>query len=135
MTKKKIPPTRRKKTAKTAAAKTAAVKAGRVAEVVAALYLRAKGYRIIARNLQTPVGEIDIVARRGHLLVFVEVKYRNEVFGPEVIANRQWQRIARAAAYMVGRTPALQACVWRFDAVLLTPWRWPRHARDLWRPE
>ena len=96
MTKKKIPPTRRKKTAKTAA-----VKAGRVAEMVAALYLRAKGYRIIARNLQTPVGEIDIVARRGHLLVFVEVKYRNEVFGPEVIANRQWQRIARAAAYMV----------------------------------
>ena len=134
MTKKKIPPTRRKKTAKTAAAKTAAVKAGRVAEMVAALYLRA-GYRIIARNLQTPVGEIDIVARRGHLLVFVEVKYRNEVFGPEVIANRQWQRIARAAAYMVGRTPALQACVWRFDAVLLTPWRWLRHARDLWRPE
>jgi putative endonuclease len=130
MTKRKIPPARRKKTAKTAAAK-----AGRVAEMVTALYLRAKGYRIITRNLQTPVGEIDIVARRGNLLVFVEVKYRNGFFGPEVIANRQWQRIARAAAYMVGRTPALQACVWRFDAVLLTPWRWPRHARDLWRPE
>ena len=130
MTKKKIPPARRKKTAKTAAAK-----AGRVAEMVAALYSRAKGYRIIARNLQTPVGEIDIVARRGNLLVFVEVKYRNGVFGPDVIANRQWQRIARAAAYMVGRRPALQACVWRFDAILLAPWRRPRHARDLWRSQ
>ena len=75
--------------------------------MVAALYLRAKGYRIIARNLQTPVGEIDIVARRGHLLVFVEVKYRNEVFGPEVIANRQWQRIARTAApiWLAARLP------------------------------
>ena len=109
-------------------------RADRFAETVAAWLLRLRGYRILARRYATPVGEIDLVARRGDLLVFVEVKHRS---GPgEALASllpRQQTRIARAAAAYLQHRPGLAGCAVRFDLVAVAPWRLPLHVLDIWR--
>ena len=64
---------------------------GRRAERVAIFWLRVKGYRIVARNLRLPQGEIDVVARRGRILVFIEVKYRADIgLAQDAVTARQW---------------------------------------------
>ena len=107
---------------------------GRRAERVAIFWLRVKDYRIVARNLRLPQGEIDVVARRGRVLVFIEVKYRADIgLAQDAVTARQWQRIARAAAHFVGAQPALQDLRWRFDVMALAPYHWPRHRLNVWR--
>lgn len=109
-------------------------RAGRLAEAVAAWHLRLRGYRILARRYATPVGEIDLVARRGGLLLFVEVKRRADA-GTALGALQplQQSRIARAAEAFLQRHPRLAACAVRFDLVAVAPWRLPRHVPDVWR--
>ena len=103
--------------------------AGRRAEAVAALLLGLKGYRILARRFACPVGEIDLVARRGDLLLFVEVKGRRAGEGPalEALGRRQQERIARAAGLFVQRRPELAGLAQRFDVVAVAPRRWHLH--------
>lgn len=113
----------------------AADRRGRGAEWRCVWRLRLAGYRILARRLRTPMGEIDIVARRGQLLVFVEVKARGTADdAADALTEPQWQRIARAAEMFIARHPALARCAIRFDAMLVTPRGWPRHIVDAWRP-
>jgi len=110
-------------------------RAGRWAEALCALALRANGYRILARRFRTPVGELDIVARRGRVLAFIEVKARASfTLAAESIAARQRHRVERAAGAYLASHPALARLDPRFDAMLVAPWRWPRHIRDAWRP-
>jgi putative endonuclease len=117
------------------AARRAAYRRGRLAEFSAALLLRAKGYRIAARGFRCPAGEIDIVARRGRLLVAVEVKTRATIdAAAEAIDQRQRSRIERAMGVFLSRHPGHAECDIRFDAILISPWRWPRHIVDAWRP-
>ena len=103
-------------------------KLGLRGETLAALYLRAKGYRVLSRRFKTPVGEIDIVAARGRRLAFVEVKRRATFDAAANSVTPQAQRrMVRAAQYWLGRWPRYQdhdAC---FDVVLLAPRRWPEH--------
>jgi putative endonuclease len=108
--------------------------AGRAAETLAALALRLRGFRILARRFATPFGEIDLVARRGQLLVFVEVK-RRPLLAEAAAALTPYQqaRIARAAGLFLQRHPQARACAMRFDVIALAPWRWPLHIRDVWR--
>lgn len=113
----------------------AAYRRGRGAESRAALLLRAKGYRIVARGFRCPAGEIDIIARRGAVLVAVEVKARAALAAAaEAIDRRQRHRIERALGVFIARKADYSACDIRFDAILFTPWRWPRHIVDAWRP-
>ncbi|HEX2113663.1 MAG TPA: YraN family protein [Alphaproteobacteria bacterium] len=111
-----------------------AVGRGRTGEWLAALRLMAAGYRIVARNFRSPVGEIDLIARRGRTLVFVEVKHRSgRAAAAESILPRQQARIRRAAeAFLVVR-PELATFSLRFDAMLIAPWRVPQHIVDAWR--
>ncbi|SDG29846.1 putative endonuclease [Limimonas halophila] len=98
------------------------------AETLAAWWLRLKGYRILARRHATPVGEIDLIARRGRCLAFVEVKARpDSATARHAIAPRQRRRIARAAEAYLQRRPELHGHDLRFDAVLVVPGRWPQH--------
>ena len=114
--------------------RTAAQRRGRRAEWLAAWRLRLKGFRIVARNLRTPVGEIDLVARRFDLVVFVEVKAReDEAAAAESLGPRQRARIGRAAAYFLARRPDLAACRIRFDVMLFASGQLPRHVIDAWR--
>jgi putative endonuclease len=106
----------------------AAFRRGLSAETRAALLLLAKGYRILARRWQSPVGEIDIVARRRRVLVFVEVKARARLDdAAEAVSERQRRRIAAAAEAWLASHPEHASCDVRFDAVLVLPRRWPRH--------
>ncbi|WP_259781872.1 YraN family protein [Aestuariispira ectoiniformans] len=110
---------------------------GHRAEWLAACWLRLKGYRILARRLKTPVGEIDLLARRGGLCLVVEVKHRRDhATAAEAITARQWQRIARAYDWWRMQNGAGQGAdeAVRFDAILVAPWRFPNHVQDAWRP-
>ena len=111
---------------------------GHAAEWRAVLRLRLAGYSILARRYKTKLGEIDIVARRGNLLAFVEVKARaNAATAADALGGRQFGRVSRAASLYVARHPHHAACSVRFDAVLVSGslWRrvWPTHLPDVWR--
>ena len=103
---------------------------GRRGEAVAALFLSLKGYRILARRVKTPVGEIDLIARRFGTTAFVEVKARQHR-GEEAVALEavNTSRISRAAQYYVSRHPALAQTPLRFDVIFLAPGTWPRHVK------
>jgi putative endonuclease len=107
---------------------------GRWAESLAAWSLRLRGYRIVARRFRTPLGEIDLIAQRGRLLAFVEVKARTDLEQALVaLSSRQRQRTARAAELFLLRRPDLAGHTLRFDLVAVRPWRMPRHLVDAWR--
>ena len=106
----------------------AAFRLGLSAESRAAAYLIAKGYRIVARRWRSPVGEIDIVARRKQVLVFVEVKARATFDGAaESVSDRQQRRIVAAAEAWLALHPDQTNGDIRFDAVLVAPGKLPRH--------
>jgi putative endonuclease len=106
----------------------AGFRTGRSAESRAAAFLIAKGYRIVARRFRGPVGEVDIVARRRRLLVFVEVKARSSLdAAAESLPPRQQRRIAAAAAAWLAAHPQDAESAIRFDAVLVAPGKLPRH--------
>ena len=101
---------------------------GLSAESRAAAFLIAKGYRIVARRWRSPVGEIDIVARRRRLLVFVEVKAREQLDdAAEAVIIRQRRRIVAAAEAWLAGHPDHAGCDMRFDVVLVAPRSMPRH--------
>jgi putative endonuclease len=101
---------------------------GLSAESRAAAYLVAKGYRILARRWKSPAGELDIVARRRSLLIFVEVKARASLdAAAEAVLPRQQQRIAAAAEAWLATYPNPKITDMRFDAILVTPRKLPRH--------
>ena len=109
---------------------------GRGGERLAAWWLRLKGYRILARGVRSPQGEIDLVARRGRVLALVEVKARPSLAeAGAAVTPRQRGRIERAAAVFLQRRPELAGLDIRFDAVLIAPRRPPRHVADAWRSE
>jgi len=116
----------------------AAQRRGKAAERVAALWLRLKGYGILAQGLKSGrgsgAGEVDLVARRGDLVAFVEVKNRPTMDQAlDSLSPFQRQRIERGAAAFLARRPELAGCGVRFDMVLVAPWRLPRHIPDAWR--
>ena len=109
---------------------------GRRAEALAALWLQLKGYRILARRVRLPVGEIDLVARRGKIVAFVEVKARQtREQGEHAVRPEGWRRINRAAESWMARRPQLAGLDWRFDLVIVLPRQLPAHLPDRWRPD
>jgi len=101
---------------------------GLSAESRAAAFLIAKGYRIVARRWRSPVGEIDIVARRRKTLVFVEVKARERLDdAAEAVIGRQQRRIIAAAEAWLASHPDDINSDMRFDVVLVAPKSIPRH--------
>jgi putative endonuclease len=109
---------------------------GRRAEWLAAWLLRLKGYRVVARRARTPVGEIDLIVRRGSLIAAVEVKARADAdVAAESLGARQRDRVARGFDYWLMHKPGLAALDRRFDLVLVAPGKLPRHLPDAWRPE
>jgi putative endonuclease len=106
---------------------------GRRAEALALLALMLKGYRPVARNLRTPVGEIDLVMRRGGVLAVVEVKTRASLADAAFsIGAEQQLRLRRALEWLLSGRPDLARLELRFDAVLVAPRRWPRHLTGAW---
>ena len=110
---------------------------GHRSESMAALWLRLKGYRILARRLKTRAGEIDLVAAAPFGPVcFIEVKARETVrTAAESVGVSQQTRIARAASLYLASRPGLARRGSRFDIVAIAPRSLPVHHRDVWRPD
>ena len=110
-----------------------AEKRGRGAETLACWYLRLKGWRILARRARVPGGEVDIVARRGRTLAFVEVKARSSEEGA-AFALDSWRlrRVAIAAERLAPRYMRPDDDI-RVDALFVVPGRWPRHLANVWQ--
>lgn len=102
-------------------------RAGRLAEAATAVWYACLGYRPLARRFRTPRGEIDLVARRGRLLVFVEVKLRGDLTAAaEAVSPRGRRRIVEAARWWLAKHPAHARYTMRFDVVTWAPRSWPR---------
>lgn len=112
----------------------AAYKLGHKGEGLASLYLRLKGYRILARRYKTHVGEADLVARKGSALVFVEVKARKTLDeGLFSITERQKRRVIRAAEYYLAENPKSAEQDIRFDVIIVLPGLKLKHIQDAWQ--
>ena len=110
-----------------------AYRLGHFAELCAVWRLRLAGYSILERRYKTRLGEIDIVARRGGVLAFVEVKARGDLETAGFsLYGRQFGRVAAAASMFVAHHPQYAAHSLRFDAMLVVG-LWPRHLPDVWR--
>lgn len=107
---------------------------GRRGEVLCAWRLRLEGYRILARDVRTHVGEIDLIARRGRLLAFIEVKARTAA-ADEPVTARQRRRIVRAAEAWLAAHPALAGLDMRFDVMLVGGGLIPRHLEAAFRTD
>ena len=91
-------------------------------EEMAAAYLIEQGYKIVARNFSGRSGEIDIIARDGEYLVFVEVKYRRDErqgSPAEAVDYRKQQHIRRVAEYYLYKNRVSEAMPCRFDVVAI----------------
>src|SRR3569833_2072503 len=115
----------------------AAEQRGHASESLAALWLRLKGYRILARRLKTHAGEIDLAAAAPFGPVcFIEVKARGLArAAAEAVGESQQARHAPAASHYQGRRPQLARRGSRFDIVAIAPRGLPVHHRDVWRPD
>lgn len=111
-----------------------AEKAGRKGELRAAAWMTLKGWQILGRRVKTPRGEIDLIAKRGGVIAFVEVKWRKrrEDLDHAIDAYRL-QRVA-AAVECVAHEYAQQGEDIRIDVILLAPGAMPRHIVNAWQP-
>lgn len=108
-----------------------AYRKGHRSEWLAALALMLKGYRIVARRYRTKLGEIDLIARRGDLVLMVEVKARSSLLAAmEALPASSERRIEGAADLWLARQPDHARLSIRFDMVAIVPRRWPVHVKN-----
>jgi len=113
-------------------------KTGHLAEKIALLFLLLKGYQYVALNYTTGrgtgAGEIDLIVKKHHTLVFVEIKKRQTFMkAGEAITIKSQQRLMRGAQAFIHKHPQYQNHAIRFDAILFTKNLWPHHIKDAWR--
>lgn len=95
------------------------------------MYLRLKGYQVLEHRFKTPVGEIDLLVRKGKTLVAIEVKRRNTLEEALLaITSFQQRRIEKTLLYYLAGKPSPLHL--RFDVVLISPWKWPCHIKGAW---
>lgn len=110
-------------------------KDGKTAEIKAAIFLSLKGYRILEKNFRPPrgsgAGEIDLIALKSDVLVFVEVKLRkNKTDAAESVSYSVRQRRIRGALYFLSLHPEFENFEKRFDVILMTPFSLPEHIKN-----
>lgn len=118
---------------------------GMRAESIAKLYLRCKGYRVLAGRFRNHMGEIDLIASKGNMLIAVEVKARQTLDAcEETVPPWKQHKISRALeGLLAGHASASHSKIAglaggrerniRFDVIWIAPWQWPRHIKDAWR--
>ncbi|WP_417667908.1 YraN family protein [Roseibium sp.] len=104
---------------------------GHFAERFAALSLQLRGWRILKRRYKTKAGEIDLIAKRGKTVAFIEVKARRTLDAAmEAVTPSSQRRIVKAAKIFVAEHPKAAFFTLRFDVVIVRPWRWPEWIRN-----
>ena len=113
----------------------AAYRHGHLAEALAAALLLLKGFRPLARRYKTPLGEIDLIVKRGRLVAFVEVKAReSRRAGLDSVGAAAERRMVGAADLWLAKHPDAAGLDLRYDLVVIAPWRLPLHVPDAFRP-
>lgn len=110
-----------------------AERGGRRAEAIAALWLQLKGWSVIGRRVRTPVGEVDLIARRGRVLAFIEVKARATAREADFALDEYRLRRVAAAAEALAHHYSRPGDTIRVDAMFIVPRRLPRHVPNVWR--
>jgi putative endonuclease len=105
---------------------------GRRAEAKAALWLQLKGWRIVGRRIRTPVGEVDMIARKGRIVAFIEVKARATAEQADLALDHYRLRRVAAAAEALAPRYARPGDDIRIDAIFIVPRRLPRHLANVW---
>ncbi len=104
---------------------------GHLSEYYAAIYLIFKGYRVLAMRYRSKSGEVDIIARKGDLVAFIEVKARritgDAIFAVDFTSQR---RIRNASLTWIARQPDAAILTYRYDIIAVTPWSRPQHFVD-----
>ena len=103
---------------------------GILAEWVAIVFLRLKGFKVLHHRYRTPFGEIDVIAQKGTTVICVEVKFRRGDDLAHSVTAYQKARIVRAAVYFSRKT--LENFSIRFDVLLIKPWRFPVYIENAW---
>lgn len=107
---------------------------GRKGEALAAWWLRLTGWRVLAQRVKLGVGEVDIVARRGRTVAFVEVKWRRDGLALETAVDaHRLRRVARAAEAIAPKYVRAGDDM-QIDVILIAPGRWPRRIANAWQP-
>ena len=113
--------------------KLVSLKFGKWAETYAKYYLICKGYRVVVDDYNSPIGQIDLIIRKGKQLIFVEVKARKYKYQfDDAISPYQQQRINNSAELFISKNQKYDNYVMRFDAVFIRPWRLPVHLKGAW---
>ena len=108
-----------------------AEKRGHFAEMIALMYLRLKGYRLLAQRFKTPQGEVDLIMRRKDVTAFIEVKARgSRDHGVEAVTTTQSRRIAAAARFWMARDRKSNQDFCRFDIVVVNAYFLPHHIEN-----
>jgi putative endonuclease len=107
---------------------------GRQGERRAALWLQMKGWTVLDRRRKTPLGEIDLICRRGNLIAFVEVKWRSTAAELDFAIDEYRLRRVAAAAEAIAHLYATNGEDIRVDVILLAPGSFPRHIENAWMP-
>jgi putative endonuclease len=107
---------------------------GRQGERRAALWLQLKGWTVLDRRKKTPLGEIDLIVRKGKLIAFVEVKWRNSAAELDFAIDEYRLRRVAAAVEAVAHLYAASGEDVRIDVILLAPRTIPRHIENAWMP-
>jgi len=105
---------------------------GRRAERIAALWLRLHGWRILAQRARVPGGEVDLIARRGRTLAFVEVKARSTAAAADLSLDEYRLRRVAVAAERLAPKFMREGDDLRLDAMFIVPGRLPRHLPNVW---
>ncbi len=106
---------------------------GLIAEIYTMVYLTCKGYRILAWRYKTPMGEVDVIVKRGRVIAFVEVKLRpNLDDGLYAVTPKMQGRIIRAASRFMASHPVFQDKFMRFDVVAVSGFRL-KHLDNAWQ--
>jgi len=96
-------------------------KQGRRGEWIACWWLRLRGYRLIARRWRSPFGEIDLIMRKGAMLIFVEVKWRQAIFDTSTVSPHQQKRILNATTLFISKHPTFSRNNYRIDIIVIRP--------------
>jgi len=107
---------------------------GRRGEGFAAWWLRLQGWRIVARRVKTPRGEVDLIARRGRTVLFCEVKWRSTRIERDRAIDAYRLRRVVAAVEAISHRYVQPGDHPRIDVLLLAPRHWPRHIVNAWQP-
>jgi putative endonuclease len=107
---------------------------GRRGQAFAGWWLRLQGWRIVARRVKTPRGDVDLIARRGRTVLLLEVKWRSTVIERDRAIDDYRLRRVVAAVEAIAHRYLRDGDNPRIDVLLLAPRRWPRHIVDAWQP-